>query len=455
MTTDKNARLKRMIVGLGMSGLSCARFCQRQGWSFDLCDSREQPTNLSSVQQEFSHSRVVCGPLQGELLASYDELIVSPGVALSEPAIQQAIAAGVTISGDIQLFKQFVNKPVIAITGSNGKSTVTTLVGDILNACGLKALVGGNIGLPALDLTLDSAADVYVLELSSFQLETTTDLGACAATILNLSEDHMDRYSGMADYLAAKQRIFQQAAAAVVNRDDQASQPQQELSQWSFGEQTNAGQQAFGLLQQDGQDWICYAGEPLLSATDIKIKGRHNLANVMAALALVAAAAPQLNINWRDGLEAVRQFAGLAHRCQWVANINGVDCYNDSKGTNVGSTLAAINGLGKADGKIWLLAGGVDKDQSFNDLVKPCQQFVAEVLLFGRDASAIAEDLQGCKTRVVNTLDQAFGLALKAAQPGDVILLSPACASFDQFKNYAVRGEYFCQLVKDAEVSYV
>lgn len=460
MTLTKTSTTKRMIIGLGMSGLSCARFCQRRGWSFDLCDSRDNPINLDAVQQEFTESEIFCGALDGELLSQYDELIVSPGVALAEPAIQQAIQTGVKISGDIQLFKEFVTKPVVAITGSNGKSTVTSLVGDMLNGCGVKALVGGNIGLPALDLIADVAADgsdqgsdtdIYVLELSSFQLETTTQLNAAVATILNLSEDHMDRYSGMEDYLVAKQRIFAGASMVVENKDDEATKTDSDSSAVRFGLKAPETDE-FGLRQVDGQDWIYFGSQPLLSADEIKIKGQHNLANVMSALALVQAVAPQLNIQLSDSFEAIKTFAGLAHRCQWVADINGVACYNDSKGTNVGSTLAAINGLGASSkGKIWLLAGGVDKDQSFAELVQPCQKYVAETLLFGRDALNIQKDLVDCKTQTFTTMDQAWKYALENAKADDLILLSPACASFDQFKNFAVRGEYFRQLVNDSQ----
>ena len=449
------ANTKRMIIGLGLSGLSCARFAQRQGWSFDLCDSRETPPGLADIQQEFPQSRIYCGDLDGDLLASYDELIVSPGVALAEPAIQQAIEAGGAISGDIQLFKEHVNKPVIAITGSNGKSTVTSLVGDMLNHCGVKALVGGNIGLPALDLTNEQEANIYVLELSSFQLETTTNLNAEVATILNLSEDHMDRYQGMKDYLAAKQRIFQGAKNVVVNSDDQATIPDHSARNITFSLSSN-GASRFYLKNHQGVDCLYCDQQRLLSADEIKIKGRHNLANVLAALALVDSVCETLGIQLEQTLPAIREFPGLAHRCQWVGNLNGVDCYNDSKGTNVGSTLAAVKGLGAgAKGKIWLLAGGVDKGQRFDELVQPCQQYVAEILLYGRDANNIQQDFMQdgkalCESRIFESMDQAFAVALEKSKAGDLILLSPACASFDQFTNYAVRGEYFRQLVTDA-----
>lgn len=451
MTQLNSQKTKRLIVGLGMTGLSAARFCQRQGWSFDLCDTREDPSNLEAVKQEFSGSQIFCGALHEELLQQYDELVVSPGIALAEPAIQHAIQQGVKISGDIQLFHEFTDKPVIAITGSNGKSTVTSLVGDMLNSAGVKALVGGNIGLPALDLTEDQGADVFVLELSSFQLETTSDLSAAVATILNLSEDHMDRYQGMTDYLQAKQRIFQNASAVVVNLDDEFSAAPSDVESFRFG-LLPPKENNFGLVELNDEDWIFRGEQALISASDIKIKGQHNLANVMSALALVEAVAEELGIHLEDTLDAVRSFSGLAHRCQWLTEVNGIACYNDSKGTNVGSTLAAINGLGAScRGKIWLLAGGVDKGQDFSELIGPIKKYVSETLLFGRDACNIRKDLKDCDSQIFPVMADAYQYALKHAVAGDLILLSPACASFDQFKNYAVRGEYFRQIVEESK----
>lgn len=433
---------KRLIVGLGLTGLSAARYCVRQGWAFDLCDTRTQLANRADIQQEFPQAKLYLGELQDDLLCQYDELIVSPGVAIAHPAIRAAKQEGVRIAGDIQLFVDANTQPVIAITGSNGKSTVTSLVGELLKACGKNVAVGGNIGLPALDMP---NADLYVLELSSFQLETTTNLQAAAATILNLSEDHMDRYRGMDDYLAAKQRIFQGAQQAVVNRDDSATQAPLGMPCISFGvDKPEAGQ--YGLIKHQGESWIAFGDEPVIAASSLKIKGQHNLANVMAALALLRA----VGIEHQQLLPALSAFSGLDHRCQWVGSKDNVAYYNDSKGTNVGSTLAAINGLGpEIRGKIWLLAGGDGKGQDFTPLAQPCAQYAAEVLTFGADAALVANAVSGgCAVSQHETLAQALERAAALANEGDVVLLSPACASLDQFKNYVQRGEHFRSLVE-------
>lgn len=432
---------KRMIVGLGMTGLSAARWCQRQGYAFDLCDTRAAVPGLVDIQAEFPLAQIITGPLQAGILSAYDQLIVSPGVSVREPAIVVAAEAGVEISGDVQLFAERCQQPIIAITGSNGKSTVTTLVGELLAAAGKQVAVGGNIGVPVLDLP---PADIYVLELSSFQLETTRNLNAAAAVILNLSEDHLDRYDGMAGYLQAKQRIFQGCRMAVVNRDDAATAAPADLPAIYFSlDRPLAG--SFGLQRIQGESWILAGDQPLIAASDLKIKGQHNLANVMAALALVQA----VGVDPKQVLPALREFAGLEHRCQWLGRHNGVDFYNDSKGTNVGSTLAAVNGLGpEINGKIWLLAGGEGKGQDFLPLAVPCSRFTAAVITFGADGEKIATSVsEHCRVQRCTTLGEAFQYACKHAQPGDVILLSPACASFDQFRNYVHRGEYFRDLV--------
>ncbi len=433
---------KRMIVGLGLTGLSAARWCQRQGYAFDLCDTRSQVPGLATIKAEFPQARIVTGPLQADILSAYDQLIVSPGVAIREPAIQAAAAAGAEISGDVQLFAERCQQPIIAITGSNGKSTVTTLVGELLAAAGKQVAVGGNIGVPVLDLP---AAEIYVLELSSFQLETTRNLNAAAAVILNLSEDHLDRYEGMAGYLQAKQRIFQGCRVAVVNRDDAATTAPAGMPVIHFG-LDKPGADAWGLQRIQNESWIVLGEQPVIAASELKIKGQHNLANVMAALALIQA----VGVAAQAVLPALRQFAGLEHRCQWLGQREGVSFYNDSKGTNVGSTLAAINGLGpEINGKIWLLAGGEGKGQDFKPLAAACQQYAAAVLTFGADGSKISDAVNGhCPTENFKTLDDAFAAAVQQAQNGDVILLSPACASFDQFRNYAQRGEYFRTLVE-------
>ena len=432
---------KTLIIGLGLTGLSVARWCVRQNQAFDLCDTRAELNNLADIQAQFPQASIYLGALDAELLKNYQELIVSPGVAISTPAIQAAQAAGVKVSGDVEVFARHCTKPVVAITGSNGKSTVTTLVGELLNAAGKKAAIGGNIGVPVLDMP---EADIYVLELSSFQLETTASLTAIAATILNISEDHLDRYENMAGYIAAKQRIFLHAKNAVINDDDIQAQPNKKLSALHFGlSAPKSGQ--FGLVKYQGESWIAFGEKRLVAASTLKIKGQHNLANVMAALALVKYA----GVEPETVISALTEFAGLPLRCQWLGEKNGVSFYNDSKGTNVGSTLAAINGLGpEIKGKIWLLAGGEGKEQDFSPLAAVCQKYVAEVLCFGKDGQKIAADIAGCLTSYQINLSDALARSCLLAKEGDVVLLSPACASFDQFKNYVHRGECFNQMVE-------
>ena len=443
--------IKRMIVGLGVSGLATARFCQRMGWNFDLCDSREGLANADAIRQQFPDARLTLGPLDGELFCNYHQLIVSPGVALAEPAIQHALGNQVEVVGDVELFARGILAPVVAITGSNGKSTVTTLVRDMLVDAGLRAEMGGNIGVPVLDLLEDGAADeadVFVLELSSFQLETTTSLKPRAATILNISEDHMDRYKGLADYCLAKQRVYRGAHVAVVNRDDDLTLPEDEISAetgFTLGEPQgdDFGLQA-GELNGVAGEWIVRAGLKLIHSSEMKVRGRHNLANAMAALALVET----LGVSPAKACQTLKSFGGLEHRCQWVGDAEGISYFNDSKGTNVGATLAAIDGLAQTPANIWLLAGGEGKGQDFSPLQDACSAAVKGVACFGKDAPRLQQTLADvAKTASFETMDQAFAWAQQHAECGDIVLLSPACASLDQFRNYHVRGEHFCSLV--------
>lgn len=432
---------KRLIIGLGITGLSVARWFVREKLAFDLLDTRSQLAHADLIAKDFPEAQLFLGELKAELLCQYQELVVSPGIAIAHPAIQQAASQGVRVRGDIDVFAEHCKAPIVAITGSNGKSTVTTLVGEMLAAAGMDVAVGGNIGVPALDLP---AADVYVLELSSFQLETTEQLHASVATILNISEDHLDRYAGMQAYIAAKKRIYNNAKNIVVNRQDSATFPDNQEWQSSFGLDQDATD--FGLLVQDGVSYLTHANQPLLACNELKIKGRHNQANALAALAIVA----QLGVEPQQVLTALKDFAGLPYRCQWLGEKDGVSFYNDSKGTNVGSTVAAINGLGPdTQGKIWLLAGGEGKGQDFLPLAQACEPYVAEIIGFGKDAEQIAQAAAGhCLFSLVTTIDEAFARAALLAKSGDVILLSPACASLDQFKNYVHRGEVFTTLVE-------
>jgi UDP-N-acetylmuramoylalanine--D-glutamate ligase len=436
----------RIVVGLGKSGMSLVRFLARQGLAFAVVDTRANPPELATLAEQFPQVVVRCGELDVDFLCRASELLVSPGLAIATPALQEAAARGVKLSGDIDLFARYAKAPIVAITGSNAKSTVTTLVGEMAAAAGKKVAVGGNLGTPALDLLSDEV-ELYVLELSSFQLETTDQLNAEVATCLNISEDHMDRYASLAAYHLAKHRIFRGASQVVVNRDDALSRPlvADDLPCWSFG-LGKPDFKRFGLLEENGEKYLAYQFDALLPVRELKIRGAHNQSNALAALALGHAA----GLPMAPMLETLKHFAGLPHRCQWVGEHNGVAYYDDSKATNVGAALAAIEGLG-ADiaGKLVLLAGGDGKGADFSALRGPVARFCRAAILLGRDAERLAEALGDAVPLIrVKTLDQAVQRSAELAQPGDAVLLSPACASLDMFKNFEERGRLFAQAVE-------
>lgn len=446
MTMRETAVRQHVVVGLGMTGLSCARFLAREGLPFMVTDSRTQPPSLETFRREFPEVEVHLGGFPSERLASAEALVLSPGVDPREPAIRQARELGVRLTGDIDLFSRKVQVPLIAITGSNAKSTVTTLVGNMAAQAGRRVAVAGNIGTPVLDLLDGTQPEFYVLELSSFQLETTERLGARVASVLNLSEDHMDRYDSLGDYGLAKQRIFRGCDAAVYNRDDPATRPAADagLVCYSFGLDEAKGEREFGLCQHAGEEYLACAGEAWLPSASLRIPGRHNVANALAALAIGHAA----GLPREAMLESLRSFTGLPHRCQWVATVDGADWYNDSKGTNVGATIAAVEGLAPR-GQVVLLAGGVGKGADFSALAPVLERHARVVILFGVDAGRIAEALEGrVKSLRVESLDAAVAAARAEAKPGDQVLLSPACASFDMFRNYEHRGEMFTAAVE-------
>lgn len=436
---------QRIVVGLGATGLSVARHLAARDIPFAVCDTRANPPGLAQLKRFSPMTDIYLGELDSELLSSAAELIVNPGIALSTPAIQIAQAAGVSVVGDIELFAREADAPIVAITGSNAKSTVTTLVGEMAARAGKHAGVGGNIGTPALDL-LDQKSDLYVLELSSFQLETTLALNAEVAVILNLSEDHMDRYADFNAYRLAKQRVFHGASQWVVNRDDARAQPPAELSVpgWSFGLSTpdNSG---FGLIDQGDGPWLAMGSKPLLPVSELKVRGAHNQANCLAALALGHA----VGLPMAAMLSAVKDFTGLPHRCQWVGEHGGVGYYDDSKATNVGAALAAINGFA-ADlkGRQVLIAGGDGKGADFSALAAPVHEHCRAVVLLGQDAGRLEQVLSGqVQVLRVSTMDEAVAAAANIAHPGDLVLLSPACASLDMFRNFEERGRHFADAV--------
>lgn len=437
----------RIIIGVGQTGLSVARYLRGRGLAFAACDTRESAAAIENFRTEFPDVELRTGELDGDWLARATELILSPGVAKQNPAIAFAQSRGARLLGDIDLFAREVNAPVIAITGSNGKTTVTTLVGQMASEAGVNVAVGGNIGIPVLDL-LDADVELYVLELSSFQLETCAELRPRVATVLNLSADHMDRYANMLEYHQAKHRIYRRAQVAVYNRDDSLSRPlvAKDVVQISFGlGAPDLGH--FGLLRSDKGAVLAKGAQTLLRTEQLKIRGEHNIANALAALALGEA----VNLPLDSMVQTLSQFAGLRHRCQWVGDHNAVAWFNDSKGTNVGATLAAIKGLSatqQPSQKLVLIAGGQAKGQSFTELKQPLAESARALILIGQDAECIASQVEHSNTLLADSLEQAVQWAQTQAEAGDLVLLSPACASFDMFSGYEERGDRFIELVE-------
>jgi UDP-N-acetylmuramoylalanine--D-glutamate ligase len=432
------------IVGMGATGLSAARFLSSIGKSFVFADSRTEPPHLSEVREQYPDVSMVLGPFTEDLLLGFDRVVVSPGVSLKEPALVAARERGVKLIGDVELFLEQAAAPVIVITGSNGKSTVTTLLGKMAEACGLSAGVGGNLGTPMLDL-LDKRHQLYIIELSSFQLELVTDTRGAIAGLLNISPDHMDRYAGLQQYHAAKHRIFLGASTVINNRQDPLTNPllSTSVKQGSFGlNKPDLG--SFGLLEENGQQWLACGLEPLMLVADVAIKGTHNTANALAALALGQAA----GLDMTAMLETLKTYKGLPHRCEHIATINNVMYIDDSKGTNVGATIAALNGFGD-NANLILIAGGQGKEQNFVQLQKPVKQFVKLVALFGEDAPQIASALENsAQVEQFNSLQDAVSKAAASAESGDIVLFSPACASFDMFSGFEERGRCFQQAVQ-------
>ena len=429
---------KVVIIGLGITGLSCVDFFLAQGVTPRVMDTRVSPPGLDKLPA--SVERYVGGINSDWLLAS-DLIIASPGIALAHPALSEAADAGIEIIGDIELFCREAQAPIVAITGSNGKSTVTTLVGEMARAAGWQVGVGGNIGLPALTL-LKSPAQLYVLELSSFQLETTHSLKAAAATILNLTEDHMDRYPlGMQQYRAAKLRIYENASVCIVNADDGMTMPVRGVDQRCVSFGINLGD--YHLNQQQGSTWLRAKGEKVLNTDEMTLVGQHNYTNALAALALADA----VNIPRASSLKALTTFTGLAHRFQLVHEAHGVRWINDSKATNVGSTEAALNGL-QVKGTLWLLLGGDGKSADFSPLARYLQGDNVKLFCFGRDGDALAALRPEIATRT-ETMQQAMTQIAAQVKAGDMVLLSPACASLDQFRNFEQRGDQFAQLARE------
>jgi UDP-N-acetylmuramoylalanine--D-glutamate ligase len=451
MSTTSTGARHAVIAGLGRTGLSCARYLHAEGWRIAVTDSRARPPELGALRALAGDIVVRTGALDAGLLAGATLVVASPGLALSDPFFAAARARGLEVVGDIELFARAARAPAVGITGTNGKSTVTTLLARMASRAGLRVRVGGNLGEPALDLLGDPATALYVLELSSFQLEATRTLELAAATVLNVTADHMDRYATLADYAAAKARIYERCKVAVINLDDPlvaamrspTAAPGLPPATLTFSLRAAIGAD-YALADRGaaGGWWLMRRGEPLMALAELRIPGLHNAANALAALALGEALALPLAAM----LAELREFPGLEHRTQWVAEVGGVRYVNDSKGTNVGATLAAVSGL---PGTLVIIAGGDGKGQDFGPLAMAFRGKVRHVVLIGRDAPAIAAVLEGvCPLSHEATLEAAVRTAARIARAGDTVLLSPACASLDMFRDYAQRGRVFEQAVK-------
>ncbi len=438
-----------LVLGLGDTGLSSLRWLAKRGARLRAADSRAAPPALGTLREEQPGVRVSLGAFDEALLADVDAVVASPGIALREPVLRAALARGIEVVGDVEIFAREVARRspgarLLGITGTNGKSTVTALAGAMGRAAGSETIVAGNIGLPVLD-ALDSPeaarAELYVLELSSYQLETTSSLALDAAAMLNLTQDHLDRYGSMADYARAKERIFLHAGRRIVNRDDEWSRPMGDARSFSFGLSEPRNGEEWGL--DATRTRLLRGKDEIVELDDMALTGLHNAANAMAAHALGSAA----DLPPRALAQALREFAGLPHRVELVARAKGVSFYDDSKGTNVGASVAALEGFRE---RVVLIAGGDGKGQDFAPLAPAVKAHARAVVLIGRDAPAIAAALADADVPLANaiSMQEAVEASYAFAHSGDAVLLSPACASFDMFRNYAHRGDVFAEAAR-------
>jgi UDP-N-acetylmuramoylalanine--D-glutamate ligase len=446
---------KVIVLGLGDTGLSMTRWLKRRGAIVSAADTRAHPPHAAVLARELPVVAVECGEFREETLCAADLIALSPGIDRRNPVLAAAIRYGTPVAGDVELFAlelMRVAQPmpaIIAVTGTNGKSTVTCMTGDICRAAGLDTVVAGNIGLPVLDALTSiengrKMPEAFVLELSSFQLESTASLAADAATMLNLTDDHLDRYASVEEYTAAKARIFNGNGAQVVNRNDarSAAMARPGRAVWSFGVDAPNGENAWGIARHERRAWLARGKRPVMAVDDLPVAGLHNAANALAAGALCHA----IGIGDTPVVDALRQYKGLSHRVEKIAVIDGVTYYDDSKGTNVGSTAAALNGF---EQPVVLIAGGDGKGQDFGPLREPVGRHARAVVLIGRDRELIANAVagSGVTLQYADDMEEAVQLARAASRRGDVVLLSPACASYDMFQNYGHRGEVFAAAV--------
>ena len=446
MSTVNNINLHydAIVVGLGKTGLSCFRYLSHKGLNVAITDSREIPPELSKLKEEFGSVPTYLGNINEKALLASDQIILSPGVSLDNKSIQLSIKNKIPVFGDIELFCQKAKAPIIAVSGSNGKSTVTTIIAEMTSSAGLKTYVGGNIGVPALDLLDGTTPDLYVLELSSFQLETTYSLNAHASVILNISPDHMDRYSSFDDYVDAKKRIYSGQGFMIINKDEEYSDSiitsNREIIYFTLDVPKEG---SYGLINHENEIWLSRGREKIINKSQLKIKGEHNVGNALAAMAL----AETVSIPTSVMFDVLKDFTGLQHRCQFVKKINNVDWYNDSKATNVKACVASIKGLSQF-GNIILIAGGDSKKSDLSDLRSVIEKYVKKVFLLGIDAKKLADVIGSeVEKEFVENMNEAVKGANKIADSSDLVLLAPACSSLDMYKNYEQRGDAFIAAV--------
>lgn len=431
-----------LVIGLGATGFSCVQYLQSKNIPVMVVDTRDNPPKLAECKKCFPNIEIYLGKFSDAVFSKANTIVASPGISLDEPCIKKCIAKNIPVIGDVEIFARDATAPIIAITGSNGKTTLTTLMGELIKNAGYKTIVCGNIGLPVLEALQQSKPDFFVVELSSFQLDTTYSLRAKAAVVINVSADHMDRYATIDDYRASKQRVYQHCEYAIVNKD--------EPDIWKNLHFKNLPI-AFTLEKPNKNEWgivdhyLTHGDKKLILISDLILQERHNNQNFLAALAMGFA----LQLPMENMLQTLKHFSGLPHRCQFVKNINGVAYYNDSKATNVGAAIAAIDSMNQHNkGRLILLAGGDSKGVDLTPLQNPVKKNVSHVILFGKDADLLQTTLANCtKISRVNNLREAIHAAKSIAQSGDIVLLSPACSSLDQFENYAARGNEFIEVV--------
>lgn len=430
---------KVLVIGLGDTGQSVLNFLADKSCILTAIDTRHVIDGFEEIKKIYKDVKFfIGGPFGNNFIQDIDLIVISPGVSLKESYVKEALSRKIPIVGDIEIFAQVKSESskVIGITGSNGKTTVTSLVGELLKASKISTIVGGNIGIPILNTLNQATPDVYVLELSSYQLETTYSLILDSATILNISEDHMDRYSSIEEYAEAKYRIFNHAKKCILNRDDAHLKSKIKNDSITFG--ADSDEKNYGIRRHGNRNFITKGNAEIVSLDDIKLKGPHNIKNVMAALALCE----PFNISESVIAKVLREFKAPPHRVEYIDSISGVDFYNDSKGTNVGATIAAIQSMTKP---ILLIAGGDGKNQDFRPLLNALKNKVKTIVLIGKDAEIMQKIFisEAFPTSIEKNLEEAVIKLFKLAKIGDVVLLSPACASTDMFKNYAHRGDIF------------